>query len=157
MHSTSDEATIREMIAEWSRALEAKDVEGLTKHYTADSVLYDVCPPYKSVGGEAIRQVWAGCLPFFPDQFRSEHSDLEVHVAGDVAFVYGLHHFVPSEPGHPCGRTWMRVTIGLRRIDGAWKVLHEHVSIPMNPMDNTVWTIAAPDDLSMPDYGAACG
>jgi ketosteroid isomerase-like protein len=157
MHSTNDEATIREMIDEWSRALEAKDIPGLTKYYTPQSVTYDACAPYKTVGEAAIRQIWERCLPYFPDEFQSEHRDLVVHVDGDVAFVFGLHHCVPKEADHPCGRTWIRLSMGLRRIDGAWKVLHEHVSIPMNPMDNTMWSISNPDELSMPDYGAACG
>ena len=25
---------------------------------------------------------------------------------------------------------WVRVTVGLRRIDGAWKITHQHTSVP---------------------------
>jgi hypothetical protein len=61
--------------------------------------------------------------------------------------------FVPTPPDHPCGQTWMRVSIGFRRLEGSWKVVHEHVSIPFNPMDNQAWFIANPDVADMPDYG----
>lgn len=150
-----DEADIRRLIANWSRALEAKDVDGLTADYAPDAVLYDAIPAYKVVGADNIRNVWQQCLPCFPEKFQSEHRDLEVHVDGDVAFAFGLHHFV-TPADHPCSKSWMRVTIGYRRIDGAWKVAHEHVSMPFNPLNNQVWNITDPDVLDMPDYGAAC-
>jgi hypothetical protein len=31
--------------------------------------------------------------------------------------------------------------------------VHEHVSIPFNPMNNTAWMITDPDKVDMPDYG----
>jgi uncharacterized glyoxalase superfamily protein PhnB len=57
-----------------------------------------------------------------------------VEVDGDVAFVHGMHHFVPEPADHPAGSTWMRVTACYRRMNGEWRVAHEHVSIPFDPM-----------------------
>lgn len=151
---SADEAEIRHMMHQWSRALEAKDVEGLVKDYAPDAVLFDAIPPYKVIGAENIRQVWANCLPFFPDQFKSEHRDIQVHVVGDTAFAHCLHHFIPTPPDHPCGQTWMRVTVGYRKLHGNWKVVHEHVSVPFNPMNSQAWFIADPNKIDMPDYGA---
>ncbi len=124
----ADEAIIRELIARWSRAVEAKDSAAIVKDYTPETVLYDVT--YPVVGADAIKAVWEQCFSFCPDRFRSEHSDLKIEVDGDLALVYGMHRFVPEPAGHPCGKFKMRVTVGLRRIDGRWRVLHEHVSIP---------------------------
>lgn len=104
-NAKSDEAIIRQMIDDWSRALEAGDAEALTVNYTEDSVLFDACPPYKTVGKAGIKQVWEQCLPYFPEKFVSEHRDLQVEVSGDLAFVYGLHHFIPDPPDHPADRT----------------------------------------------------
>ncbi|MCA9263991.1 MAG: SgcJ/EcaC family oxidoreductase [Planctomycetales bacterium] len=148
-----DEIEIRQLIAAWTQALEAKDVDGLVSDYAPDAVLYDAIPPYKSVGVDNIRSAWECCLPFFPEKFRSEHRDVVIHVAGDTAFMYGVHHFVPTPPDHACGQTWMRVTVGYRRIDGHWKVVHEHISIPFNPINNQAWYIRDPAVLDGPDYG----
>jgi len=154
-----DEAEIRRLIAGWSQALEAKDVVALTADYAPEVVMYDAIPPYKTVGAEAIRQIWSSCLPFFPEKFQSEHRDLVIHVDGDVALVHGLHHMIPIPADHPCGQSWLRITVGYRRIDGQWKVVHEHVSIPFNPLNNQAWNIKNPHVLDMPDYGASdsCG
>lgn len=155
---SSDEELIRAVVSEWSKALEAKDVASMMSHYLEDAVLFDCCPPYKVEGRAGIAEVWEKCLPYFPDKYRSEHRDLQIHVDGNCAFVYGLHHFVPEQEGHPCGESWMRVSVGYRKVGGRWKVAHEHVSIPFNPMSGQSWKIKDPDVLDMPDYGAQpCG
>jgi ketosteroid isomerase-like protein len=83
------------------------------------------------------------------------HRDIQIHVAGDTAFAYCLHHFIPTPADHPCGENWMRVTVGFRKIDGKWKMVHEHISIPLNPMNSQAWFITDPNKLNIPDYGAA--
>ncbi len=152
---SADEAEIRHMMHEWSRALEAKDLDQLFKDYAPDAVLYDAIPPYKTVGVENIRQVWANCLPYFPETFQSEHRDVRIHVAGDTAFMHCVHHFIPTAADDPIGQNWLRVTVGYRKIGGRWKVIHEHISTPFNPMNNQAWMIKNPDVVDAPDYGQA--
>jgi hypothetical protein len=41
---SEDEAEIRHMLHEWSRALEAKDAAGLVKDYAPHAALYDAIP-----------------------------------------------------------------------------------------------------------------
>lgn len=151
-NTAADEAEIRRMMQSWSDAIERKDVDALVVDYAPKALLFDAIPPYKTVGAQKIREVWSNCLPYFPEKFKSEHRDVQIHVNGDTAFACGLHHFIPEDPENPCGMTWMRITVGYRRIDGKWKVVHEHVSIPFNPMDNTAWMIKDPGSLDMPDY-----
>ncbi len=148
---SDDEAAIRRMISAWSAALEARNIDGLVADYAADVVLFDGIPPYKTVGPENIRQSWSNCLPYFPAVFKSEHRDIVIHVTGDTAIMHGLHHFVPTPADDPSGQTWMRVTIGYRRIEGKWKVAHEHWSIPFNPMTNQAWFIRDPNTVDLPN------
>jgi uncharacterized protein (TIGR02246 family) len=150
---SEDEAAIRRVIARWSAALEAKDLDGLVADYADDAVLFDAIPPYKTVGKAAIRQVWANCLPYFPEKFKSEHRDIVIHVSGDTAMMYGLHHFIPEPADHLIGQNWLRVTVGDRRINGQWKSVHDHISTPFNPMNNQAWMIRDPNTVDMPDYG----
>ena len=154
---SEDEAAIRRLISRWSAALEAKDLDGIVADYADDAVLFDAVPPYKTIGKQAIRQAWANCLPYFPEQFKSEHRDIVIHVTGDTAIMHAVHHFLPTPADHPCGQTWMRVTVGYRRFNGNWKSVHDHVSIPFNPMDNQAWFIRDPNTVDMPNYGESCG
>jgi PhnB protein len=123
-----DEAAIRNLIANWSRAVERKDAEAIVEAYTPGAVLYDVTLPV--VGKDAIKALWERCFPFFPDRFRSQHQDLSVVVDADLAVVYGLHRFVPEQADHPCGQFQSRVTAVFQRIEGEWRLIHEHASIP---------------------------
>jgi uncharacterized protein (TIGR02246 family) len=152
---SADEAAIRRLIADWSLAVAAKDLDGIAAAYTPDSVLFDAIPPYKTIGRDAIRQAWQGCLPYFPKQFTVEVRDLAVHVAGDTAWAHWLLHFSTAQADHPCGQTWMRISAGYRRLAGAWRALHEHVSVPFNPMTHQTWLIRDPAILDGPDYGSA--
>lgn len=131
---TDDEIEIRALIARWSRAVEAKDPDAIIEGYAPDAVLFDAVPPFATKGTKNIRDAWKRCLPHFPDEFRSEHKDLDINVGGDLAVITGFHHFIPTPANHPCGSTWMRVTVAMRREEGTWRVFHEHVSTPFDPM-----------------------
>lgn len=149
-----DEAAIRGVIAGWSAALAARDVDGLMAHYAPDAVIYDCVARAVRMDAAGLRAVWTECLPYFPTRFRSEHRDLVVEVGGDIAFVHGMHHLVPegADAAHPAGATWMRVTACYRRIAGAWMAVHEHVSIPFDPMSGRAVFISDPD-AALPPMG----
>lgn len=149
-----DEAEIRGLIADWSRAVEAKDARAIVRDYCPDAVLFDAIPPARVVGAAAIGAIWAQCFPHFPEKFRSEHKDLVVQVDGEVAFAHGLHHFVPEPADHPAGATWMRVTLCFQRVEGRWGVVHEHVSVPFDPMTGRAAFIDdAGETFAAPAYG----
>lgn len=65
-------------------------------------------------------------------------------VGEDVAIAYGFHHFVPTPADHPLGANWMRVTVGFHKSGGKWRVVHEHVSTPFDPMTGKAEMIANP-------------
>ena len=131
-------AEIAALIEAWSRAVEAKNAEAMVAAYTPETVLFEMVPPARIDGAEAIAAMWRQVLPMFPEIRRSEHRGLEITVDGDLAFVHGLHRFRTDPPEHPVGQGWKRVTACYRRIDGAWRVLHEHVSLPFDPQSGRV-------------------
>jgi ketosteroid isomerase-like protein len=133
-----DVAEIERLTDAWSRALERKDVDGMLHDYADDVVLFDVRPPWKTVGVPGYRAVWEQCLPHLPDRLVSKRRDVRIEVSGDVAFAFGLHTFEPSP-------TWVRFTVCFRRVDGAWQVVHEHVSIPFDPRTGQAVLITSPD------------
>lgn len=67
--------------------------------------------------------------------------------------MHALQHFLPTPADDPCGQTWLRMTVGYRRIHSRWKVVHEHWSLPFNPLNSQTWFIPDPDKLDKPEYG----
>jgi ketosteroid isomerase-like protein len=155
LSTAKDEASIRAIMDAWARAIEAKNLDALMAHYAPDVLLYDLKPPYKIVGVPAYKAMWEACLPYFPQKFRSVSRDINLVVGADTAFVSYLNKFeVDGEP-HPCAGSWIRVTAGFKKISGKWLIVHEHVSLPYNPMNNTVVQITDPNNTTF-DWGAAC-
>ena len=130
---TRDEAQLRELIADQSEAICAKDVDRIMSLYAAAVVAFDVKPPFRVGGADAWRKIWAECLPYFPDSFGIETRDLRLTVGADVALAHWLGRFTGMEPGHPAMQTWLRFTAGYQKVGGRWRVVHEHVSVPFDP------------------------
>ncbi|MBW4661223.1 MAG: nuclear transport factor 2 family protein [Drouetiella hepatica Uher 2000/2452] len=130
-HATH-EAQIRQLIGNQQRAICTKDVDQIMSHYADEVILFDVKPPFQTIGKEAVRQLWKDCLPYFPNSFEMETRDLTIAVNDSLATAHWLFHF-KGEPDHPAMQMWMRATAICQKHQGEWQILHEHISVPFNP------------------------
>jgi ketosteroid isomerase-like protein len=125
---SEDERTIRNIIEEWAEAAHTGDLMTVVAHHDPEIVMYDVPPPENGVRGpDAYRETWPG---FFEWQRRASFDLLSLDVAAgeDVAFVYGLLCCGTPEELAAVPDRRMRLTMGLRKIEGHWTILHEHHS-----------------------------
>jgi uncharacterized protein (TIGR02246 family) len=125
----TDEQQIRALLEAWAIAAHEGDLDTVLADHAPDIVMFDVPPPYDGVRGmRAYRDSW---LPFFDWQASGavfEIESLDVVVGTDVAFAYGLLRCgTPADLARDPQQR-LRLTIGLRRTDGRWVVLHEHHS-----------------------------
>ncbi len=150
----SEEVAIRALLSAWNQALEAKNLAGMMEHYLPSAVLFDARPPYKLTGREAIQKCWEQCLPYFPESFRSVHGDLQISVNGSLAYVFGAWRPIADDPDQLGCQTWVRLSLGLRKAGGYWKIEHEHFSNPFDPCTQNVWNISDSEVLGSPDPGA---
>ncbi|HEV7391611.1 MAG TPA: SgcJ/EcaC family oxidoreductase [Burkholderiales bacterium] len=127
---TADEAAIRTLIDAITKAVRAKDVEAMLAQCAPDIVIFDMVPPLKHQGSQAIRGLWARTLAAFDPPLEYEVHDLDISVDGDVAFARCLNRFGGTKKDARRVLNSLRSTFGLRKIDGQWKVVHEHVSVP---------------------------
>ena len=133
------EAEIRSLIAEWEDALCRRDLESLMACYGHDVVLFDVHPPFRVEGIDRIRELWEGVLPLIPDRF--ERSDLRIVADRTSAFAHWC--FRPAgRLEHAVVPAWIRVSAGYRKDGGLWKIIHEHVSLPVDPLTNQAVSFA---------------
>ncbi|MBN9119543.1 MAG: nuclear transport factor 2 family protein [Planctomycetes bacterium] len=129
----ADEAQVRKLIADQQAAICAKELDELMRPYADEFVAFDAIPPFRTLGPEAWRQTWAGCLPHMPEVFEIETRDLHVTVSGEAAFAHWLFRFTGPQKDHPAMQSWMRLTGCYRKVGGAWKIVHEHCSVPFDP------------------------
>lgn len=129
----SAEPEVRAVVTGWVDAVARRDLDGVVAHHTEDVVMFDVPPPYDGIRGVAdYRDCWG---PFFEWQATGngtfELVELTVTAGSDVAFAYGLLRCGTPEDFERNPDNRLRLTMGLRRVDGEWLIAHEHHSFPM--------------------------
>ena len=127
-----DEAQIRHVREQWKAAFEAGDVDRIMSFYApgAETVAFDILPPLQFAGWDAYKADWGKFLQLFDSNPRVETKDITITCSGEVAFTNGLIHLTSTMRGRPFDLS-MRATNGLRKIDGTWLVVHDHVSVPV--------------------------
>jgi uncharacterized protein (TIGR02246 family) len=126
----NDEVAVRDLIDAWADSVRRKDYDGILRSHAADFVLFDVPPPFKSVGLEAYRKTWDVFFAWSHDPVRFEIQDMDVTAGADVAFAFATMRCEgPGADGKPEALDF-RLTIALRKIDGRWMIAHEHHSVP---------------------------
>jgi PhnB protein len=128
MSKADDEAQIRALIDAWAKALRAKDVDGVLAHVAADIVTFDLAPPLLSTGADAKGlqawfATWRGPLGY-------EIRDLKITAADDAAFCHCLSRLRGTKVDGGKNEVWFRQTLCFRKIRAAWKIAHQHESVP---------------------------
>jgi uncharacterized protein (TIGR02246 family) len=127
----SDESDIRTLIDRWVRAIRETDIDGVLAGHARDIVMFDVPPPYDGIRGiDAYRDSWPPFFEWLRQGAVFEVVELDVVTGDDVAFAFGLLRCGKPEDltANPANR--LRMTIGLRKQNGQWSVVHEHHSFP---------------------------
>jgi uncharacterized protein (TIGR02246 family) len=132
MASTDDEASVRAVIDARVRAVRAKNVDGVLASYAPDVVTFDLVTPLRSGGDGSVRKRLSDWFASFTSTIDYSLSELAIVVAGDVAFDHHLTRVHGTSQSGQVIAMWFRETVGYRKIDGAWKVTHQHSSVPMD-------------------------
>jgi len=124
-----EDARIRQHIDSLARALRGKDVDALMRHYSPDIVTYDLMP-LECRGASAYRKNFVAWFASVQGPIDYEMRELEIEASGDIAVCHHLAHVRSTRNSGEKNDYWVRVSAGLRRLDGRWLVVHEHVSLP---------------------------
>ncbi|HEX3405911.1 MAG TPA: nuclear transport factor 2 family protein [Caulobacteraceae bacterium] len=127
MAATAAEKEIKQALEARNAALSAKDAAGLMASGYAGFVAYTLAPPLQSTAGKAGLEgwfaTWEGPIGF-------ALKDLKITAGDDVAFASCLAHMTGRKTDGEDIDLWHRMTFGLKRVRGAWKIVHEHSSTP---------------------------
>jgi len=114
-------------------ALRAKDIDGVISLYAPNLVSFDIAPHFGALryfGADNKRRAWQEAFDTFTGPFSYEIHELNVTTEGELAFVHSLNHVKASLASAQITEVWLRWTACLRRIDGLWLIVHDHVSVP---------------------------
>jgi ketosteroid isomerase-like protein len=127
--SSKGEADIRALVESIHTAHHNKDAAAIVAPYAQDAVVCDLAPPLSHRGMDLqSKRAW---LDTWEEPIDRESRDLNITVSGDFAFCHGFYRLsgTPKAAGRPIS-FWMRATVCLHRDAGAWRIVHEHTSVP---------------------------
>lgn len=126
----SAEAAVLEQLESWMTAVRDQDIDAIVAHYAPDIVAFDAVMKLQFKGVAAYRDHWQACMEMCPGPMVFELHEVMIHADGQVAFCHALNRCGGTNDKGETQVGWLRMTSGYRRIDGQWKVVHEHFSAP---------------------------
>ena len=129
-NSTKDELVIRNLVENWASAVRRKDLSGILRNHSPSMLMFDVPPPLQSKGIEAYEKSWDLFFSWSHEPVVFDIGEMNITAGNDVAFVTAVMRCAGTEANGDDIELDFRLTIGLRKIDNQWIVVHEHHSIP---------------------------
>jgi uncharacterized protein (TIGR02246 family) len=128
--TATNAAQVREVIESWAKAVSAKDVEGAMACCAPDVLTFDLAPPLQHAGREVIRKGLEDWFSTWDGPIGLEIRDLHVTADSSVAYCTSLQRMSGTKVDGATPNLWFRSTMCLQKIDGTWRIAHEHTSTP---------------------------
>jgi ketosteroid isomerase-like protein len=128
----TDEAQLRELIDQRVEAIHTRNVNELMSHHAPDVLTFDALNPLQYLGSDKVKERAEEWLSWYQGPIGYEVRDLSITTGETAAFCHYLYHVSGTMTNGKEVRMWVRSTICFRKIDGTWKITHEHSSVPFD-------------------------
>lgn len=133
------EQEIRQVLDRLVAGVNEKNVDKIMGNYVPDVLVYDAIPPLAVRDAEGLRASWQMCFDHCAkDTIEYAIQELNITAGDDLAFATFIATFAVR--GQKTIESTMRATSCLRLINGEWKVVHDHISVPFDPMTEKALT-----------------
>ena len=126
----TDEAEIRSLIEQWAKAVREENRAAIRADHDPDILMFDVPPPLLSRGLDAYMATWETFFSSSEKPVAFAFHEVQVTCGQDVAFATAVGQCVNIDGNGNREPLEFRLTMGLRKIDNRWRVMHEHHSLP---------------------------
>jgi uncharacterized protein (TIGR02246 family) len=125
-----DERAIRALIERWAQAVRDENRAGIRADHDASMLIFDVPPPFSSRGLDAYMATWELFFSMTEKPVAFALEDVNITCGQEVAFATAVGRCVNIDSRGVREPLEFRLTIGLCKIDGNWRIMHEHHSLP---------------------------
>jgi uncharacterized protein (TIGR02246 family) len=131
---THEPTPVTHALAAFAAAVHAKDVEAFTALYADDVHVFDSWGQWQYSDIGEWREMAAGWFGSLGDErVEVEFHDVRSSIGADIAFGHAAVTFTGvSAQGERQRSMTNRLTLNLAKQDGAWKIIHEHSSLPID-------------------------
>jgi ketosteroid isomerase-like protein len=130
--NNAEDIRIKTLLEARADAVRRQDVPTILAHHEPDMVMFDLPPPLQCKGIEAYKKTWDLLFRYHKPGTAFDIQELTVTAGQDVAFAVAIMRCGPDSSSNPADKDGFlfRLTVGLRKVDGHWRVSHEHHSVP---------------------------
>ncbi|ATO19674.1 hypothetical protein BS636_08415 [Acinetobacter sp. LoGeW2-3] len=120
------------LLHEWDGAITCLDIQTALKLCAPDVRFFDLSTEVH--GLEAYEQKWNLYKPYMLHGVTIQRHDVTIHVEPNLAFIHGYVKLTPENAEKiqwlPSVK-WCRTSLCLRKEQGQWKMVHQHISVPV--------------------------
>jgi ketosteroid isomerase-like protein len=128
--SAQDEKAIKDVE---NKMIATTNTNDLMKYYDQSDVdVYDLAGPLQYAGNAAVRGDFDNVFANFAGG-KGEFIELVVVTDGKMGMARSIQHFAWTDKTGKPQQATVRVTDVFHKVDGQWKVIHTHISAPMDP------------------------
>ncbi|MGE8541974.1 nuclear transport factor 2 family protein [Acinetobacter sp. ANC 3813] len=121
---------IMTVLERWDQAICSLDMHEIVEYCAADVSLFDVT--MELCGISAYQQIWNIYKDYFRKGLKVFRDRINIYAEHDIAFVYCFSK-IDVESGIPTpGISWCRTTICFKKKKDKWKIIHQHISLPIS-------------------------
>src|ERR1700760_2673753 len=128
--SDTDAQQIRALIDRWAAAVRSEDLAAIRADHDPDILMFDLPPPFLSRGIDAYMSTWGTFFANVAKPVTFAFDDIEITAGTDVAFATAKGRCISLDRAGNHDPLEFRLTMGLKKTDGRWRILHEHHSLP---------------------------
>ena len=127
--SAKDEITALE-----HKLIAAPNADETMKYYdhNEDVDVYDFVPPLQYKGTDAVHTDFNNFFSNATD-VKGEFVELVVVTDGKMGMARSIQHFTWKDKDGKAQEATIRVTDVLHKVKGEWKIMHSHISVPVDP------------------------
>jgi uncharacterized protein (TIGR02246 family) len=131
-NKNNDEVEIQRLLDDGIRSVRSKNIEGVMSMYAPEVVTFDIVPPLRYLGADALRKHWEEVFFVYQGPIDYEMHDLTITVGDDVAFTHSLNRISGTMNTGQKTDLWLRWTACWRSINGKWLIVHHQNSVPVD-------------------------
>jgi uncharacterized protein (TIGR02246 family) len=132
--------SIQEVLETYKKAVNERDSETFLSVYSADVHIYDCWGSWERKGKDAWKENvlgWFNSLKEDGEVLKVDIHEVVIEENMNLAFVHCSVTFAAYKEGSEEKLRQMtnRFTLGMKRVNEAWLITHEHSSLPINMQD----------------------
>jgi ketosteroid isomerase-like protein len=127
----TNKALIRELLEKWAIAVRFDKNDEVLANHAEEALIFDVLPPLKYEGTDAYRKSWDQWQPEFEIPSLFDIHELKIFADRSIGFAHFLIQCGGTLPDGEKIEEWVRATLCFRKIKKQWKVVHQHISMPL--------------------------